>query len=85
MGQAVKVALSLPAALLEIAERERLARGESRSEFFRHALETYLRQERQREEIARYVQGYQEQPETDEEIASAEALSVTVLGAERWE
>ena len=43
MSQAVKVAISLPAGLLEMAEHERQLRGESRSEFFRHALEAYLR------------------------------------------
>jgi hypothetical protein len=43
MSQAVKVVIGLPAALLEIAERERRARGEFRSEFFRYALEAYLR------------------------------------------
>jgi metal-responsive CopG/Arc/MetJ family transcriptional regulator len=85
MSQAVKVAISLPAGLLEMAEHERRLRGESRSEFFRHALEAFLRQERQREQIARYIQGYREQPEGDEELAAVELQSVWAFSGEPWE
>jgi hypothetical protein len=34
--------------------------------------------------IARYIQGYREQPETEDEIAMAEALSVVVFSGEPW-
>jgi len=85
MVQAVKVAISLPAGLLEMAEQERRLRGESRSEFFRHALEAYLQEKRQREEIARYIQGYREQPEREEEVTAAELQSVYAFSGEPWE
>ena len=84
MSQAVKIAIRLPEDLLEAAERERHARGETRSEFFRHAVEAYLRQQRLREDVAWYVQGYQEQPETEAEIAAAERLSVFAFASEPW-
>jgi metal-responsive CopG/Arc/MetJ family transcriptional regulator len=85
MVQAVKVAISLPAGLLEMAEQERRVRGESRSEFFRHALEAYLQEKRQREEIARYIKGYREQPESEEEITVAELQSIGAFSGEPWE
>lgn len=85
MGKAVKIAISLPADILEAAERERKARRETRSEFFRRAVETLLRRERERKAIERYVQGYQEQPETDEEVTAVHQVSSEVLGQEPWE
>lgn len=84
-GKTIKIAISLPAEMLEAAERERRARRESRSEFFRHAVEVFLRQERQREAVRRYVEGYREQPETDQEVAAAQQVSLGTLGREPWE
>ena len=43
MGRAVKLAINLPEELYAAAERERRARHETRSEFFRHALAAFLR------------------------------------------
>jgi len=85
MGRAVKVAISLPCELLEEAERSRQARGETRSAFFRHVLEAYLRREREREDVERYIRAYEEQPETEEEIAEARAIASSALGREPWE
>ncbi len=57
-----------------------------KSDFFGHALEANLDRERRREALARYLQGYPKQPETDDEIVSAEALSrLVAFGAEPWE
>jgi metal-responsive CopG/Arc/MetJ family transcriptional regulator len=83
--RAVKIAISLPAAVLAEVERERRVAGESRSEFFRLAVERRLRDERRREDVERYVRAYQEQPEDEEEIASARALGAAVLASEPWE
>ena len=38
MGKTAKVAISLPEDILKVVEKERKARGESRSEFFRQAM-----------------------------------------------
>lgn len=74
MGKIAKIGISLPEELLAAAERERAATGESRSEFFRSAVEERLRRKRQREDEARYVRGYMEQPETpDEDLSAASA------------
>ncbi len=85
MRRAVKIAISLPAEVLDAAERERHATGETRSEFFRRAVETLLRRERERAVIERYIQSYREQPEAAEEIAVASTLSTLGFGQEPWE
>ena len=79
-----RISISLPRATLERADRERRASGQSRSEFFRHAVEEYLRQRKRREAIDRYVAGYVAEPETlhDEEIP--EQTAVEALGGEPW-
>ena len=43
VGRSVKLAISLPEDLYAAAERERRARQETRSEFFRRALAAFLR------------------------------------------
>lgn len=85
MGKVVKIAISLPVELLEATEQAREARQETRSEFFRHAAKAFLRRERERESVRRYLQGYQEQPETDDEVAAAHQLGSAVLRQEPWE
>jgi metal-responsive CopG/Arc/MetJ family transcriptional regulator len=84
MAQTVKIAISLPADLLAAAECERAAHHESRSQFFRRAVEALLAAQRQRDEIARYVASYREQPETAEEVATASALSSVAFDPEGW-
>ncbi len=84
MEKAVKVTISLPEEILKAAERERRARGETRSAFFRQALEARLRQVRENQAIDQYHRGYQEQPETVEEVTAARELSRLVFDAEPW-
>ena len=79
-----KIAISLPDKFLESIERERKSRGETRSEFFRHAVETFLHRERERELEDQYIRGYQQYPETQEEIDIATAMSNWAL-EEPWE
>jgi metal-responsive CopG/Arc/MetJ family transcriptional regulator len=85
MSRAVKVAVSLPSDLFKAAERERRAIGDSRSEFFRRALETVLRRHRERESIRQYVEGYRTQPETGDEVAAIHQVSGTTLAQDAWE
>lgn len=72
--QLVKVAISLPPTVLDSVEKERRKRGESRSEFFRQAVQAFLRDLQQRKDVERYVQGYLEHPERAEEV---EAIGAT--------
>ena len=85
MGKAVRVAISLPHELLRVAERKRKARRQTRSEFFRCAVERMLREEQERERVEQYVQGYAAYPETDEEIREAGVLTRKVLDSEPWQ
>ncbi len=80
-----KIAISLPDEVFEAVEKERLAKGESRSQFFRRAAEERLRRQRDREDIEQYIRGYLENPETEEEIALAESTLGYVMAENPWE
>jgi metal-responsive CopG/Arc/MetJ family transcriptional regulator len=80
-----KVAISLPNEVLEEVESLRERRKESRSEFFRRAIDELLRKEREREAVARYIQAYKEMPETEEEIEAADRASNILLAQEPWD
>ncbi len=80
-----KIAISLPDEMLKAVEKQRLAKGESRSQFFRRAAEEQLRRERDRKDIEQYIRGYQQYPETKEEIASAESALGYAFDDDSWE
>jgi len=85
MGKTAKVAISLPEDVLAAVELERRAKGESRSEFFRRAVEKRLKEERESSVIRDYVRGYEEFPESAEQVEAAHRLGSAVLAAEPWE
>ncbi|MCH7736429.1 MAG: ribbon-helix-helix protein, CopG family [Chloroflexi bacterium] len=70
-----KIAISLPDEVLDAIEKERMASGISRSEYFRRTVEEHLRREKEKEDVARYIQGYLDDPETPEEFESALAAA----------
>jgi len=84
MGKTAKVAISLPEHVLAAVEVERRAKGESRSEFFRRAIETRLKEERDSSAIRDYMRGYQQYPESAEEIEAAHRAGSAALAAEPW-
>lgn len=84
MGSIARISISLPAETLRVAERERRSTGESRSEFFRRAIEELVRRRREREQIDRYVAGYIAEPE-DAEESWVDALGRERLEQEPWE
>jgi len=84
MGKSAKVAISLPEDILKAVEKERRARGESRSEFFRRAIERLLKQERESSAVREYVRGYREVPESAEEVETAHRIGSAVLAEEPW-
>ena len=85
MSGAAKISISLPSDVLEAAERERRATGESRSQFFRRAVEALLRQERERLAIRQYVAGYVAEPEPPYETEAIDQASRTTLAGEPWD
>jgi metal-responsive CopG/Arc/MetJ family transcriptional regulator len=84
VDSSVKIAISLPPDLLEAADQKRQDRGETRSEFFRHAVEALLRREQEQEAVQRYLQGYRAQSETDEEVEAMHRASSAVFEQAPW-
>ena len=85
MRRAAKIAISLPENLLRAAERKRKATRETRSQFFRRAVETLLQRDRELEKKRRYIEGYRKFPETEAEVAESDQLAVEALAKELWE
>lgn len=85
MSNTVKVAISLPSDLLAAAERARGERGETRSEFFRQAIEALLQQEERQAAIDQYVEAYRRYPESEDEIRLAEQTAMELLAQDPWE
>ncbi len=84
MEKSTKVAISLPKRVLQAIEKERKARGESRSEFFRRAAEKLLKQEQEFKAVETYIKGYCSLPESADEVNAVHRLGVAVLAEEPW-
>ncbi len=84
MVKSSKVAISIPEDILKVIEKERKVRGESRSEFFRRAVENYLKQGKESKEVEAYVRGYTAIPESTEEVKIIHQASVVILTEEQW-
>jgi metal-responsive CopG/Arc/MetJ family transcriptional regulator len=82
--KSTKVAISLPKHILKAVEKERKASGESRSEFFRRAVEKMIRQNQESKEVESYILGYRNIPESAEEIEAAHKAGVAMLAEEPW-
>ena len=80
-----KIAISLPDEVLDAVEKERIATGISRSEYFRRTVEEHLRREKEKEDVARYIQGYLENPETPEELGWVVRAGIEALADIPWE
>lgn len=85
MSKTAKIAISLPEELLQRIDKESLASGETRSQFFRHAAEAFLRHQREQELDKQYVRGYLEDPETSEEVAGFYIASLVALAQDPWD
>ena len=74
-----KVSVSLPNDVLADAER-RLARpGENRSALFSRLLSSALRELDEREAEERYLRGYRQQPESDDELRANRRLTRSLM------
>ncbi len=85
MPKTAKISISLPDDVLSRADRNRSERGESRSEFFRRALEALFREEERRAAVDRYVAGYVAESESEYEIDTANAAAAEAWGAQEWD
>jgi len=84
-AKTTKIAISLPEEVLDAVEREREGSGESRSEFFRRAVEALLRRQREQELSEQYVRAYQDLPESLEEVEAARRAADNILAEEPWQ
>ena len=84
MSKTAKIAISLPEEVLDAVERERGESGESRSEFFRRAVEMLLRRRRGQEMSQQYVRAYQRMPETKDEVAADYRAASNIFAEEPW-
>src|SRR5260370_41654395 len=80
-----RVTVSVPTALLDAVDEKLVSEEESRSALIRRLLEKALREAEESKEIERYVRGYLEQPQTEEEVAWSEAASLQNLEELPWE
>jgi metal-responsive CopG/Arc/MetJ family transcriptional regulator len=84
MPKTTKIAISLPEDLLAAVESEIQSSGESRSQFFRRAVEMLFKQRQEHTLRAQYIRGYRQMPETDEEIDAARLAANIILAEEVW-
>lgn len=68
---ATKIAVSIPKELLDQVENVRRREGLTRSAVVESGLRAWLRARRDAERVRRYVEGYRQHPESDDEIAEA--------------
>lgn len=85
MPKIAKIAISLPEEVLVSVEQERKNSGESRSQFFRRAVEALLRRQQEQKMSEQYIHAYQQIPETEEEIEAARHAASNILAKEPWE
>lgn len=83
MGRSAKISISMPDTLLRQVELTCAGSRETRSEFFRRAAESLLREVRERDAVERYVQGYLAHPEFDGEAAWAK-VGEAQLAEREW-
>jgi metal-responsive CopG/Arc/MetJ family transcriptional regulator len=85
MADSVKIAISMPEGLVRLMEKERKLTRETRSAFIRRAIRRLFQEKEHMLQVSEYVEGYRAQPETEEEIAAAEAGAAELLSREPWE
>ncbi len=83
-GGVATPAVTLDREVLGAAERLRQKTGESRSALVNRALRLLVSDDARRAQVAQYVQGYREHPETDDDVAVARELAAATLKALPW-
>jgi metal-responsive CopG/Arc/MetJ family transcriptional regulator len=70
--------------LVEAADRKLVRGSESRSAMIRRVLEEALRAADEKEDVERYVRGYREQPQTEEEFGWSDTALLQNLPELPW-
>ena len=80
-----RIAITIDQALLENVEQRREATCESRSAFVVRAIRALLDSEAHQRRTQRYVEAYQETPETAEDVSAAAAMARRTLACLPWD
>ena len=84
MRKVAKLSITLPHGLLQEVQ-EQIGDEETRSEAIARLLKFALRKKREERDVERYIQGYLEQPETEEEMRINHLWAMETLKSEPWE
>ena len=84
MQKITKIAISLSEDMLDEVEREVKESGESRSQFFRRAVDLLLRRKKEQMMSEKYIRAYQQIPETIEESEAAYKAASAIIAEEPW-
>lgn len=84
MGKVSRFTVSVPSSLLEAVDRTLVNGDESRSAVVRRLLEEALREVEEQEDIQRYIRGWQENPQTEEEFGWLEQATLQRLAELPW-
>lgn len=84
MNTVARVTISVPTDLLQQLDHKLAKPGETRSAVVRRVLEEALRRAEEQREIERYIQGYREQPQTEEEFGWSDHATQQGLAQAPW-
>jgi metal-responsive CopG/Arc/MetJ family transcriptional regulator len=85
MARSVKIAVTLPSNMARDVEKLRKKTGETRSATVQRALRLLLESADLQQRVRQYVDGYRQLPESDREVAAAEARAREQLARIPWE
>ena len=85
MSTVTRFTISVPNELLEAVDNKLIRGDESRSAAVRRLLEDAVREAEEQEEIDRYIRGYREYPQTEEEFGWVDRAGRELLAEHPWQ
>lgn len=83
-SKVIKIAISLPKEAFQALERTCEKLGMARSQLITEAVQDWIEDYESKENIHRYIEGYQNQPETEEDLDLILPAAYTTLSASEW-
>jgi metal-responsive CopG/Arc/MetJ family transcriptional regulator len=80
-----RLTISLPNDLVAALDRQIIRDGESRSAAIRRLIETAIRHEHEQAEIDRYIRGYEQAPQTEDEFGWLDSVAPEAMSELPWE
>ncbi|HLB29397.1 MAG TPA: ribbon-helix-helix protein, CopG family [Dehalococcoidia bacterium] len=85
MGGLSRFTVSVPTELMEAVDKELIKGKRNRSALVRRLLEEALREAEEQEDVKRYIQGYRQQPQTEDEFGWSDYVTAQALAELPWE